>query len=178
MRPERAPMPTKSGPFCSPPETTLHENENIATECQHYCFDESSPRLTYKRKKYNVKNGLKCLRKEDRKVKTCRNGTCSGEYKEDECKRKMLAVYSRTNVVETCTVKCKNNSNIQVDNGTMCALRTPTRSIWSWIWGAETFVEEIADSSVSLHCVMQRRHDHAPRGGTIVPLSVLSREKP
>ncbi|CAN7986639.1 unnamed protein product [Ixodes pacificus] len=143
MRPELAPMPTKPELFCSPPETTLYKEENIATKCTQFCFDKTSPRLTYERKRYNVTNGVKCLGEKDRKVKTCQNGTCSGEYKEDDCKRKMLAVYSRTNVVETCTLKCQNNSNIQVENGAMCALRTPTRSIWSFFWGAETFVEEI-----------------------------------
>uniref|UniRef100_V5HBF7 Putative secreted protein n=1 Tax=Ixodes ricinus TaxID=34613 RepID=V5HBF7_IXORI len=124
MRPELAPMPTKSGPFCSPPETTLHEEENIATECTHRCFEESPPRLTYGRMKYNVTNGVKCLGK-NRKVGTCQYGTCSGPYQEGECKRKMLAVYSRTNVVEKCMLRCNNGSYIQVENGTMCALRTP-----------------------------------------------------
>ncbi|CAN7986641.1 unnamed protein product, partial [Ixodes pacificus] len=137
---------------------------NIATECKQYCFDKSSPRLTYEKKKYNMKDGLKCLGQGGRKVFTCKNGTCSGEYKEEDCKRKMLGVYSRANVVETCTLTCKNNSNIQVENGTMCALRTrTTRSFFSWLWGAEKFVEEIADSSVTLHCVMQRRYDRAPK---------------
>uniref|UniRef100_A0A6B0VAH9 Putative salivary kunitz domain protein n=1 Tax=Ixodes ricinus TaxID=34613 RepID=A0A6B0VAH9_IXORI len=144
MTPELAPMPTKPGPFCSPPKTTLHGEENIATECKQLCFDESSPKLTYVRKKYNVTNGLKCLVQETRKVGTCQNGTCSAEYQEGQCERKMLAVYSRANVVEKCKLYCKNGSEIQVENGTMCALRTPTRSWpWSWISRAETFVEEI-----------------------------------
>ncbi|CAN8015830.1 unnamed protein product [Ixodes persulcatus] len=138
-----APMPTKSGPFCSPPKTTLHEEENIATECTQRCFDESPPRLTYERKKYNVTNGVKCLGK-NRKVGTCQYGTCSGQYQEGECKRKMLAVYSRTNVVEKCMRRCNNGSDIQVENGTMCALQTPTRNwFWSLISSAKTFVEEI-----------------------------------
>uniref|UniRef100_A0A147BFH4 Putative salivary kunitz domain protein n=1 Tax=Ixodes ricinus TaxID=34613 RepID=A0A147BFH4_IXORI len=142
MRPEKAPMPTKSGQFCSPPETTLHEKENIATECTHRCFEESPPRLTYGRKKYNVTNGVKCLGKNG-KVGTCQYGTCSGQYQEGECKRKMLAVYSRANVVEKCTLRCTNGSDIQVENGTMCALRIPTRSFWSLFSSPKTFVEEI-----------------------------------
>lgn len=144
MRPEKAPMPTKSGQFCSHPETMLHEKENIATTCKQLCFDKSSPTLTYVRKMYNVTNGLKCLGQGRRKVGTCQNGTCSGEYQEGQCERKMLAVYSRANVVEKCKLKCKNGSEVQVENGTMCALRTPTRSwFWSWISSAKTFVEEI-----------------------------------
>uniref|UniRef100_A0A147BVZ8 Putative salivary kunitz domain protein n=1 Tax=Ixodes ricinus TaxID=34613 RepID=A0A147BVZ8_IXORI len=144
MKPELAPMPTKSELFCSPSETKLYKEENIAVECTQFCFDKTSPRLTYERKKYNVTNGLKCLGKKDRKVKTCQNGTCTGDYKEDECKRKMLAVYSRANVVETCTLKCNNGSYVQVENGTMCALRTSIRrSGWLWFSSEETIIEEI-----------------------------------
>uniref|UniRef100_V5IC80 Putative secreted protein n=1 Tax=Ixodes ricinus TaxID=34613 RepID=V5IC80_IXORI len=117
MKPELAPMPTKSELFCSPPETKLYKEENIAVECTQFCFDKTSPRLTYERKKYNVTNGVKCLGKNG-KVGTCQYGTCSGQYQEGECKRKMLAVYSRANVVEKCTLKCKNGSDIQVENGT------------------------------------------------------------
>uniref|UniRef100_V5HWU5 Uncharacterized protein n=2 Tax=Ixodes ricinus TaxID=34613 RepID=V5HWU5_IXORI len=110
MKPELAPMPTKSELFCSPPETKLYKEEG------------------------NI----------DRRVKTCQNGTCTGDYKEDECKRKMLAVYSRANVVETCTLKCNNGSYVQVENGTMCALRTSIRrSGWLWFSSEETIIEEI-----------------------------------
>uniref|UniRef100_V5GLT1 Putative secreted protein n=1 Tax=Ixodes ricinus TaxID=34613 RepID=V5GLT1_IXORI len=143
MTPELAPMPTKPELFCSPPETKLYKEENIAVECTQFCFDKTSPRLTYERKKYNVTNGVKCLGKNG-KVGTCQNGRCSGQYKEEDCKRKMLAVYSRTNVVATCTLQCNNNSNIPVENGAMCALRIQTKSsLLSWLWSAEKFVEEI-----------------------------------
>ncbi|XP_042146717.1 uncharacterized protein LOC121836082 [Ixodes scapularis] len=166
MRPEKAPMPTKSGQFCSPPETTLHEKENIATECKQLCFEESPSRLTYVRKMYNVTNGLKCLDDKKRKVGTCQNGTCSGEYKEEDCKRKMLAVYSRANVVETCTLKCKNKSDIQVENGAMCALRTPSISrILSWFWTPETFVEEIGICHNGT-CVHREKYDAAKEDPT------------
>uniref|UniRef100_V5HYR0 Uncharacterized protein n=1 Tax=Ixodes ricinus TaxID=34613 RepID=V5HYR0_IXORI len=143
MTPELAPMPTKRELFCSPPETELYKEENIAVECTQFCFDKTSPRLTYERRKYNVTDGLKCLIQnkpsiswgKNRKVGTCQNGTYSGKYNEEECKRKMLAVYSRTNVLETCTLQCKNNSNIPVENGAMCALRIQTKSsLLSWFW--------------------------------------------
>uniref|UniRef100_A0A6B0V9D2 Putative salivary kunitz domain protein n=1 Tax=Ixodes ricinus TaxID=34613 RepID=A0A6B0V9D2_IXORI len=166
MRPEKAPVPTKSGQFCSPPETTLQEKENIATTCKHLCFDKSSPTLTYARKMYNVTNGLKCWDQRKRTVGTCQNGTCSGEYNEGECKRKMLAVYSRANVIENCTLKCDNGSYIQAENGTMCALRTPTRNlIWSWIWKAETFVEEIGVCHNGI-CVHREKYNAAKEDST------------
>uniref|UniRef100_V5HN95 Uncharacterized protein n=1 Tax=Ixodes ricinus TaxID=34613 RepID=V5HN95_IXORI len=103
MRPEKAPMPTKSGQFCSPPETTLHEKENIATECTHRCFEESPTRLTYERKKYNLTNGVKCLGK-NRKSRNVPIWDMQWSIlpRKGSSKRKMLAVYSRTNVVEKC----------------------------------------------------------------------------
>uniref|UniRef100_V5GY87 Uncharacterized protein n=2 Tax=Ixodes ricinus TaxID=34613 RepID=V5GY87_IXORI len=127
MTPQEAPMPTLTKPFCSPPKTTLHNGESIATECTHFCNNGSS----YIRYKYNVRDGLKC-KKSYWTVGTCQNGTCSGEYNdEDECSRKRLAVFEEVNVDENCTLTCKNGSIIPLENGTMCAFRTtgPTHSI-------------------------------------------------
>uniref|UniRef100_V5IG20 Uncharacterized protein n=2 Tax=Ixodes ricinus TaxID=34613 RepID=V5IG20_IXORI len=143
MRPEKAPMPTKSGQFCSPPETTLHEKENIATECIHRCFEESPPRLTYGRKKYNVTNGVECLGKNG-KVGTCQYGNMQwsipGRGVQEEDAGPFILEQT---LLEKCTLRCTNGSDIQVENGTMCALRIPTRSFWSLFSSPKTFVEEI-----------------------------------
>lgn len=131
MTPQRAPMPTLSKPFCSPPKTTVYNGESIATECTQFCNNGSS----YIRHRYNVTDGLKC-KKSHRTVGTCQSGTCSGEYT-DECSRKKLAVFEEVNVDESCTLTCKNGSTIPLENGTMCAFRTTgsTHSIWKWLPG-------------------------------------------
>lgn len=139
---------TKQVPACFDYNRMMYEGEEIAEVCKKSCYVNGSIQDV------NLANGEKCvyekaskffgLSEKVTKVGTCKDGTCD---KAVECQRTKLPIYPGFSVDKDCTVDC-NGTKKQLDNGTMCALRTSTSGFTLWsLFGTKstTLVDEIGN---------------------------------
>uniref|UniRef100_A0A6B0V8F8 Putative salivary kunitz domain protein n=1 Tax=Ixodes ricinus TaxID=34613 RepID=A0A6B0V8F8_IXORI len=138
---------TNQVPACFDYDRMLYNGEEIAEECKKSCYVNGSL------KDVNLENGEKCVYKKTSylfglsekvaEVGTCQDGRC---IKKQECLRTKLPVYPGFSVDKECTITCNRSSRKQLDNGTMCVLRTSSSGFsFGSFFGTKptTIVEEI-----------------------------------
>uniref|UniRef100_A0A6B0VAY2 Putative mucin n=1 Tax=Ixodes ricinus TaxID=34613 RepID=A0A6B0VAY2_IXORI len=160
---------TNKEPACFDYERMMYDGEEVAVECKKSCYINGSI------KDVNLKDGEKCvyekapylfgLSEKVTKVGTCKGGSCS---KTEGCLGKKLLVYPGFSVDKDCAVNCSGNQRKQLDNGTMCALRTSTSgfSFWSiFRKKPSTLVQEIGNCYAG-KCVRPARYIVPPHNTT------------
>uniref|UniRef100_A0A6B0VAX4 Putative salivary kunitz domain protein n=1 Tax=Ixodes ricinus TaxID=34613 RepID=A0A6B0VAX4_IXORI len=154
---------TNQVPACFDYDRVTHEGEEIAEGCKKSCYVNGYIQDV------NLPNGEKCvyektssffgLSEKVTKVGTCKDGRCD---KTVECQRTKVPIYSGFSVDKNCTIYC-NGTEKQLDDGTMCALKTSTSgfTLGSLFWATSTTLVDEIGNCISGKCVK--------RAGYIVP---------